>query len=64
MTCANESRVWVALACLVTATLGLLIAMFAMSSAGASLPTVAYMGLGSVAFAALAARIAVKFSRH
>ena len=63
MSYANESRVWAALACLVTIALGLLFAMVAASHAGNSLHTVVCLGVSSVTFAAVAARVAVKYSR-
>jgi hypothetical protein len=63
MSYANESRVWVALTCLVTLALGLLFAMGVASHAGSSVYTVVCLGVSSVTFAAVAAHIAVKFSR-
>ena len=59
----NETRTWIALAGLVVCALGLLFAMVVASHRSEGLATATMLGLASVAFAAVAACIAVRFAR-
>ena len=60
----SDARIWAALACLAISSLGLMFAMGTASRCGEGLTTVVSFGICSVALAATAARIAVRFSRR